>query len=555
MSNSNNVKKGLLRAPHRSLLYALGLEQEDLNKPFIGIASSYNETIPGHKHLKGVVEAIKEGIYKNGGIPFEFNTIGICDGIAMNHEGMSYSLTSRQLICDSVVVQAKGFCFDGIVFVPNCDKVVPGMLMAAAKLNLPSIFMSGGPMLAGQVDNQKTSLTTVFEAVGKFERNEIDEKKLEEYELNSCPTCGSCSGMYTANTMNCLCEALGVSLAGNGSIPAVYSKRTRLYKQAGKQIMKLVNDDIKFLDIVKRESFLNAIACDMAMTGSTNTVLHLLAIASYANIDLTLDDFDNISNNVGQLTKLSPASDYSIEDFENAGGMMALLNELSNLKGVLYDTKTVTSSSLFEYIKDYPIKDRNIITSFDKPINQTSGLTILKGNIATKGAIIKTGALEDDNPYFKGKAIVFENEKECVDFLMEKTIDTNNKYVLIIRNMGIKGGYGMPEMLTPTSLIKGMNLGKQVALITDGRFSGGSNGLVIGHVCPEASEMGLISVIENDNLIEIDLLKKEINLLLDNSLIEKRLANVKTKIKENNDYLDIYTKLASNASYGGGVNE
>ena len=555
MKNSNKITKGVLRAPHRSLLYALGLEIEDLDKPFIGIANSYNETIPGHRHLRGVVEAIKEGIYKSGGIPFEFNTIGICDGIAMNHEGMSYSLASRQLICDSVVVQAKGFPFDGIVFVPNCDKVVPGMLMAAAKLNLPSIFISGGPMLAGKVNNEKTSLTTVFEAVGKYERNEITDEQLSDYEQNACPTCGSCSGMYTANTMNCLCEALGIALPGNGSIPAVYSKRTRLYKKAGQTIMNLVNDNLRFLDIVTKESFMNAIACDMAMTGSTNTILHLLAVANYADIDLNLNDFESIAKKVPQLCKLSPASDLSIEDFDNAGGMMALMNELAKNDNTIFDAKTVINPSLCKQIKPYNIMDTSIITSLDSPISKVSGLTILKGNIAMEGAVLKTGAIEKDQEYFKGKAIVFENEQNCVDFLIKDKIAEDEKYVLVIRNMGIKGGYGMPEMLTPTSLIKGLNLGKTVALITDGRFSGGSNGLVIGHVCPEASENGTIGIINNDDIIEIDLTKNEINLLIDELEIKDRLTKKQKEIKKSHNYLDVYTSLASNASYGGGVKE
>lgn len=554
MNNSKQIKEGNIRAPHRSLLYALGLETEDFDKPFIGIANSFNETIPGHKHLRQVVEDIKEGIYKNGGIPFEFNTIGICDGIAMNHEGMSYSFTSRQLICDSIVVQAKGFPFDGIVFVPNCDKVVPGMMMAAAKLNLPSIFMSGGPMLAGKVDKQKTSLTTVFEAVGQHEQGHIDDDKLKEYEMNSCPTCGSCSGMYTANTMNCLAEALGIALPGNGTVPAVYSKRVRMYKHAGRVINDLIKTDTKFLDIVTKDSFENAIACDMAMAGSTNTVLHLLAIAKYANIDITLDDFDHMSNKVSQLTKLSPASELAIEDFDEAGGMYALMNELNNNHNIK-DTKTIISDSLVNSIKDYPILDEDIIKSNANPISETSGLTVLKGNIASEGSILKTGAIDADQMYFKGKALVFENEDNCVDYLMNNDFSSIENTVLIIRNMGVKGGYGMPEMLTPTSLIKGLGIGKKVALITDGRFSGGSNGLVIGHVTPEASENGVIGIIENDDIIEIDINNKTINLNVDDNTITDRFKKYESNIKQSHTYLDVFTKLATNASNGGCIEE
>lgn len=552
MKNSDKLVKGSARAPHRSLLYALGLEEEDFDKPFIGIANSYNETIPGHIHLRTVVEAIKEGIYKSGGIPFEFNTIGICDGLAMNHEGMSYSLTSRQLICDSVVVQAKGFAFDGIVFVPNCDKIVPGMLMAAAKLNMPSIFISGGPMLAGSVKDKKLSLTSVFEAVGQFENKLIDEAELKVYEENACPTCGSCSGMYTANTMNCLTEALGLGLPGNGSVPAVYSKRVRMYKQAGRVILDLVKQDKKFLDIVTRKSFENAIACDMAMTGSTNTVLHLLAIAQYANIDITLDDFEKIALKVSQLTKLSPASDLHIEDFDAAGGMYALMNELRKA-GWLQDVKTIISHSLFEDISKYEVLDENVIAKACDPINKTSGLTVLKGNLATEGAIIKTGAIDEKQMYFEGYAKVFENEASCVAFLMNHKIDTAQKMVMIIRNMGIKGGYGMPEMLTPTSLIKGMNLGYDVALVTDGRFSGGSNGLVIGHVTPEACESGVIGIVKDGDLIKIDINNKRLDLVVSEYEITNRLKNYKVNIKKSDDYLDVYTDLASNASKGGGI--
>ena len=554
MKRSDKITKGILRAPHRSLLYALGLEKEDFEKPFVGIANSYNETVPGHKHLRSVVEAIKEGIYKNGGIPFEFNTIAICDGIAMNHEGMSYSLASRQVICDSIVLQATGFPFDGIVFVPNCDKVVPGMLMAAAKLNLPSVFVSGGPMLAGQVDNEKTSLTSVFEAVGQYEQKQISKEKLEEYEQAACPTCGSCSGMYTANTMNCLCEALGVALPGNGSIPAVYAKRERLYKQAGKVVIDLIEKDNKFLDIVKRENFLNAVTCDMAMAGSTNTVLHLLAIAKYANVVLSLDDFDKTSKQVPQLTKLSPASSLAIEDFDKAGGMMALMNELAK-HNLINDTKSIINESIIEQAKPHEISDEQVIARVAKPINQTSGLTILKGNIASEGAIVKTGAIDASQYYFEGKAIVFEDEESCVDYLMDKTTTITENKVIIIRNMGIKGGYGMPEMLTPTSLIKGLNIGDKVALITDGRFSGGSNGLVIGHVCPEASENGVIGLIENDDVITIDIRNNKLEVELSNEEIKQRQANKEAQIKISHNYLDVYTAQASNAAKGGGVNQ
>lgn len=553
MKHSDKLTKKTIRAPHRSLLYAIGLEEEDFDKPFIGIANSYNETIPGHVHLRRYVEYLKEGIYKNGGIPFEFNTIGICDGLAMNHEGMSYSLTSRQLICDSIVTQVKGFAFDGIVFVPNCDKVTPGMMMAAAKLDLPSVFISGGPMLAGKVDHKNASLTTLFEAVGSYEKGQIDDEKLKEYEQNACPTCGSCSGMYTANTMNCLCEVLGIAQIGNGSVPAVYSKRIRMFKQAGKVVMDLVKEDKKFSDIVTRDNFLNAIACDMAMTGSTNTILHLLAIAKYTGVELSLNDFDTLSNEIPQLTKLSPASDQSIEDFENAGGMMALINELARHNKII-DTPTIISTSLINQAKAHKIIDENVIKTFEQAYANNGGLSVLYGNIAQEGAIVKNGAVDQDQMYHQGSARVFENEAECVEYLQTNEFDDKN-LVLVIRNMGIKGGYGMPEMLTPTSLIKGLNISNQVALITDGRFSGGSNGLVIGHVSPEASEGGLIALIKDDDVIEIDLINKKIDLMVADEVISQRAQDYQQKIKVSHDYLDIYTKLADNASKGGAVQQ
>ncbi|MEG0283306.1 MAG: dihydroxy-acid dehydratase [Erysipelotrichales bacterium] len=554
MKESDKLVKGSLRAPHRSLLYALGLESDDFNKPFIGIVNSFNETVPGHTHLRQVVEHIKEGIYKNGGIPFEFNTIAICDGLAMNHEGMSYSLASRQLICDSVVVQAKGFAFDGLVFVPNCDKVVPGMMMAAAKLNLPSIFMSGGPMLAGKLDDEKLSLTSVFEAVGAYQNEELSAKVLEEIETSACPTCGSCSGMYTANTMNCLSEALGIALPGNGSVPAIMSKRIRMYKKSGKVILYLVKNNTKFLDIVTKKSMENAIVCDLAMAGSTNTILHLLGLAKYANIDLSLEDFERLSNKTYQLTKLSPASNIPIEDFDSAGGMYSLMNEL-NKENLIHDTKTILSSSLLESIKDHEINNYEIIHPINNPVSKTSGLSILRGNLAEHGAVIKTGAISKSQMYFKGYAQVFENEQSCVNYLQQNNFNNKDNIVIVIRNMGIKGGYGMPEMLSPTSLIKGMNIGDKVALITDGRFSGGSNGLVIGHISPEASENGLINFIENNDLIEIDIAQRSLNLVISQNDLESRMTCNKKKIKQNNDYLDIYTRLAINSSEGGCIEE
>ncbi|WP_423363295.1 dihydroxy-acid dehydratase [Mycoplasma sp. P36-A1] len=548
---SDKVKKGILRAPHRSLLYALGLEKEDLDKPFIGIVNSYNETVPGHKHLRSVVENIKEGIYKNGGIPFEFNTIAICDGLAMNHEGMSYSFVSRNLICDSIIVQSKGFPFDGLVFVPNCDKVVPGMLMAAAQLNLPSIFVSGGPMLSKKMNGTNKTLTSVFEATGAYQNGDLSSEQLEEIEKMACPTCGSCSGMYTANTMNCLCEVLGIALAGNGTIPAVYSERNRLYKKVGRLSVDLVNNDVKFRDIVKKENYENAIVADMAMSGSTNTILHLLAVAKSSDIQLTLTDFSNKSKMTPQLVKLSPASDYTIQDFDEAGGMMALLKELGS--SYLKDTKTLTSDSLFKQIAEYTNKNKEVIHSVKDAYFKAGGLSILKGNLASQGAVVKSGAVKDKMRNFTGKALVFENEQQCVNYLEEFRIQEDNENrVLVIRNMGIKSGNGIPEMLTPTSLIKGKKMSEFTALVTDGRFSGGSNGLVVGHVSPEAAEDGLIAYVENDDLITINIDEEKLTLNVEDKIIKKRKANI--KFNKTNDYLEYFSDNALNSSKGGVYN-
>ncbi len=542
--NSNDIKQGINRAPHRSLLKSLGLIDEEMKKPFIGIAGSFNETIPGHKHMRALIDDIKAGIRMAGGVPFEFDVIGVCDGIAMNHEGMSYSLVSRQNICDSIVIQSKGFKFDGMVFLPNCDKVVPGMLMAAAKLNLPSIFVSGGPMLKGKIDGGYIGLSDMFEAVGKRLSNVIDDEKLLEYEDKCCPTCGSCSGMYTANTMNCLTEVLGISLPYCGTTPAVYSKRNRIAKESGVQILKLVEKDIKFRDIVTENALRNAISCDMAMGGSSNSVLHLLALANYLDFDFTIDTFDEISKNCKQLVKLSPASQYFIEDFDEAGGLQTLIKELSD-NGKILSSQTVNLIDIVDRAKVFSLKlDNNIIRKFDNAYLDNGGLMVLKGNIATEGAVVKVGAIKTQVEKFEGLAKVFNREDDAVEYLSKA--DIKEKMVVVIRNVGPKSGMGMPEMLSPTSIIKGRGLDDMVALFTDGRFSGASNGMVIGHVCPEASQGGAIAKIQDGDKIEINFKKQELNVL--DVDLDKRDSDI--IFNKTDDFLSLYSKMCENASQG-----
>ncbi len=541
---SDIIKKGINRAPHRALLKSLGLIDEELNKPFIGIAGSFNETIPGHKHMRTLLDEIKAGIRLAGGIPFEFDVIGVCDGIAMNHEGMSYSLVSRQNICDSIILQSKGFVFDGMVFLPNCDKIVPGMLLAASKINIPSIFVSGGPMLKGNIDGQDVGLTDIFEAVGKRVDNIIDDDKLFEYEESCCPTCGSCAGMYTANTMNCLCEAMGITLPYSGTTPAVYSKRSRLAKETGMQILKLVEENIKFKDIVNENSIRNAISCDMAMGGSSNSILHILALSKYLGFDFTLDTFDEIAKSTKQIVKLSPANKYFIEDFDKKGGIQTLINEL-NKQGLILDANTVNLCDVKTRAEIISKKiDNDIIRNFENPYLDNGGLMVLRGNVAPEGAVVKIGAIKTLVDEFSGVARVFDSEQDAMAFLSNEKIVDNT--VIVIRNVGPKSGMGMPEMLSPTSIIKGRGLDDIVALITDGRFSGGSNGMVIGHVCPEACENGPIAYIKNGDEINIDFKKQEININGFNT--ENRESSI--MFNKTEDYLSLYSKICENASNG-----
>lgn len=544
---SENLTKGVTRTPHRSLLKALGLTDEELKKPLIGIANSYNEVIPGHMHLKQLVQAVKDGIRNAGGIPMEFNTIGVCDGLAMNHEGMKYSLVSRNLIADSVEIMGMSTPFDAMVFIPNCDKVVPGMLIAAARLNIPSIFVSGGPMLAG-THRGRISLSSTFEAVGSFTSQKIDEEELKEIENRSCPTCGSCSGMFTANTMNCLTEGLGMALPGNGTVPAVYSERIRLAKSSGEQIMKLLEKDLKPLDILTRESFENAVALDMALGGSSNTALHLTAIAHEAGVGLTLEDFDRISNKTKQVCKLAPASDYHIEDLYNAGGVSGVLKRLAENNLLHLDTPTVALKTQGEIMDRAVIYDENVIKPWDRPAYNTGGIAVLKGNLAPDGCIVKAGAVAENMLKLEGKAKVFDSEEECVKSILNKEIEKGD--VLVIRYEGPKGGPGMREMLTPTSLLGGMGLDKDVALITDGRFSGATRGASIGHISPEAASGGNIALVENGDRILIDIPNRKIELLVDDKELELRREKLPKFQSKAKGYLKKYALNVSSADRG-----
>jgi dihydroxy-acid dehydratase len=499
---SESIKKGVEKAPHRSLLYALGLTYEEIKRPIIGVANSKNEIIPGHIHLDKIAEAVKAGIRMAGGTPIEFSTIGVCDGIAMNHKGMKYSLGSRELIADSIEIMATAHGFDGLVLIPNCDKIVPGMLMAAARLNIPAIVVSGGPMLAGKCNGDVCDLSSVFEAVGAHKIGKISDEDLYKIELNACPTCGSCSGMFTANTMNCLTEALGMGLPGNGTIPAVYSERIRLAKQAGMKIMELVERGIKPSDILTKEAFINAFSLDMALGGSTNTILHLKAIAHEAGVEISLDEI-----------------------------------------------LTVTGKTLGENIKDAKILNHDVIRPIDNPYSSTGGLVIMYGNIAKEGAVVKASAVAEEMLRHEGPAKVFDSEEEAIKAIYGGKIQKGD--VVVIRYEGPKGGPGMREMLSPTSALAGMGLDKDVALITDGRFSGATRGASIGHVSPEAMEGGEIAILQDGDIIEIDIPARKINVKLSEEEIKERLKKwVRPEPKIKTGYMARYAKQVTSASKG-----
>jgi len=545
---SDKVKKGFEKAPHRSLLKASGLTNEEMDRPLIGVVNSFNEIVPGHIHLNSIVEAVKKGVIMEGGTPLEFPAIAVCDGIAMNHEGMKYSLVSRELIADSIEIMTRAHGLDGLVMVPNCDKVVPGMMMAAARLDIPTIIVSGGPMLAGKINGQKIDLSTMFEAVGAVSAGTMTEEELEEYEDNACPSCGSCSGMFTANSMNCMTEALGMSLPGNGTVPAVYSERIRLAKYSGMKVMELVRENVTPSKILTDKAFENALAVDMALGCSTNTVLHLFAIAYEANVEMSLEKINEVSKKVPNLCRLRPAGPYHIEDLNDAGGIMAVMNELSKKDLLHLDTQNVSNKPLGEIINKFKVLDNKVIASIDKPYSETGGIAVLKGNLAPDGAVVKRSAVADEMLKHKGPARVFDGEEACVEAIMKG--DIKKGQVLVIRYEGPKGGPGMREMLTPTSALAGMGMDKDVALITDGRFSGATRGASIGHVSPEAALGGPIAYVEDNDEIEIDMINGVLNVSIDEEVLKNRMENWVPKKSEVKGYLAKYEKMVTSASTG-----
>ncbi|WP_409301248.1 dihydroxy-acid dehydratase [Peribacillus sp. SCS-155] len=553
MRRSDMIKIGVDRAPHRSLLYATGkVKAKDLEKPFIGICNSYIDIIPGHVHLREFADVVKEAIIEAGGVPFEFNTIGVDDGIAMGHIGMRYSLPSRELIADSAETVINAHWFDGVFYIPNCDKITPGMLMAAVRTNVPSVFVSGGPMEAGTSSSGKQlSLSSVFEGVGAYKSGKMTEEEFKDIENNACPTCGSCSGMFTANSMNCLMEMLGVALPGNGSIVATSEKRKELIYEAAKHLVRMIEEDIKPRDIITKEAIDDAFALDMAMGGSTNTVLHTLAIANEAEIEYNLEEINKIAERVPYLAKIMPASDFSMDDINKAGGVSAIINELTKIPNAIHpDRMTITGKTMGELVKGHEITNENVIRTKDNPYSPVGGLSILYGNIAPEGAVIKVGAVDPSIKEFEGEAIVFDSQEEAQEAIDNGAVKEG--HVVVIRYEGPKGGPGMPEMLAPTSSIVGRGLGSTVALLTDGRFSGASRGISIGHISPEAAEGGPIALIENGDIIVIDLPNRTMNVKLSDEVLEERRKSLKPfepKIKHG--WLGRYSKLVTNASKGG----
>ncbi|SMC87294.1 dihydroxyacid dehydratase [Desulfocicer vacuolatum DSM 3385] len=549
---SDIAKKGIARAPHRSLMKAVGFTDEEIKRPLVGIANSANELIPGHMHLDTIVEAVKAGIRMAGGTPMEFSTIGVCDGIAMNHAGMHYSLASRELIADSIEVSATAHPFDAIVMVPNCDKIVPGMLMAAARLNIPAICVSGGPMLPGKHPhdhNKKIDLISVFEAVGAVSADKMAEEELTLIEDAACPTCGSCAGMFTANSMNCLTEAIGMGLPGNGTIPGPMSERIRLAKQAGMAVMELYQQDIKPLDILTEKAFKNSLAVDMALGCSTNTVLHLKAIAHEAGLNIELDLINEISKITPHLCSLSPGGKDHIVDLYNAGGIGAVMKILLEQGLVQGDCITATGKSLADNLKGVTVKDKNIIRPFDDPYHKEGGLAVLFGNIAPEGCVVKQSAVKQEMLTHQGPARVFDSEEAGTEAILSNSINKGD--VIVIRYEGPAGGPGMREMLTPTSAIAGMGLDGDVALITDGRFSGGSKGASIGHISPEAMQGGTLAAVMENDQIKIDIPGKSIELLVSEEEINHRLSQWKKpepKIKKG--YMARYARQVSSAGNG-----
>ncbi|HBH0024622.1 TPA: dihydroxy-acid dehydratase [Clostridioides difficile] len=545
----SDIKKGIEGVPKRALMYGMGLTKEEIERPLIGIVNAQNEVIPGHLHLDEIAEAAKNGVRMSGGLPLEFPAIGVCDGIAMGHVGMNYSLASRELIADSIEAMAMAHGFDALVLIPNCDKIVPGMLMAAARLNIPSIVVSGGPMLPGKKNGKVYDFNSAMEGVGACKDGTVSEEELEALAMNSCPGCGSCSGLFTANSMNCLTEALGMGIPYNGTAASHSGERKRIAKYAGMYVMELLKNDIKPRDILTIDAFKNAIAVDMAMAGSTNTVLHLPAIAYESGIELNLNFFDEISEKTPCLTKLSPSGKHHIEDLHMAGGIPAIMNELSKINGINLDCKTVTGKTIGENIRNCEIENEEVIHTLKNPYSNQGGLAILKGNLALNGAVVKKSAVAEEMLVHEGPARVFNSEEEAVNAIFGKKINKGD--VIVIRYEGPKGGPGMKEMLSPTSAVAGMGLDKHVALLTDGRFSGATRGASIGHISPEAMEGGLIGLVEEGDIISINIPDKKLELKVDEVEIENRKLKFKPlepKIKHG--YLSRYAKLVTSANTG-----
>ncbi len=553
---SHKMTKGLEKAPHRSLMHALGMTREEISRPLIGVVNSANEIVPGHINLDKISAAVKAGIRSAGGNPVEFSTIAVCDGLAMNHQGMSFSLPSRELIADSVEIMACAHPFDALVLIPNCDKVVPGMLMAMLRINIPALIVSGGPMLAGEFKGEPVDLISVFEGVGKVKSGKMTEEELAELEENACPGCGSCSGMFTANSMNCLSEAIGLALPGNGTIPAVSSARIRLAKTAGMKVMELLEKNIRPRDIITTKSIANAVAVDMALGCSTNTVLHLPAIFAEAELDLSLEIFDVMSRKTPNLCRLSPAGPHHLQDLHRAGGVSAIASELSRKNIFDLNALTVTGNSWGENLKEINarVRDYHVIRPIDDPYSAHGGIAILKGNLAPSGAVVKQSAVALEMMSRNGPARVFEGEEEAVEAILAGRINKGD--IVVIRNEGPKGGPGMREMLTPTSTIAGMGLDKHVALITDGRFSGGTRGAAIGHVSPEAAEGGMIALVREGDEIQIDIFNGLLNLNVPQAELEKRQKDLKPFQKEiKSSFLRRYSRQAGSAATGAAYTE
>lgn len=549
---SDRVKNGCEKAPHRSLWKALGYIDEELERPLVGIVNAQNEVIPGHMHLDTIAKAVKEGVRMAGGTPVEFPSIGVCDGIVMGHKGMHYSLASRELIADSIESMAVAHGFDALVMIPNCDKIVPGMLMAALRVNIPTVVVSGGPMLAGRVGGQRVSLSNMFEAVGAAKAGTMDDAQLREYEECACPSCGSCSGMFTANSMNCLCEAIGIALPGNGTIPAVYSERIRLAKYAGLAVMEMVKRDIKPRDICTWEAFENALTMDMALGCSTNSMLHLPAIAHEAGITITMDIADEISARTPNLCKLSPAGPSFIEDLYRAGGIPAVMKELAKKDLLHLNQITVTGKTVGENIEPAVNKDPNVIRPIENPYSPYGGIAVLKGNLAPDGCVVKKSAVAPEMLVHSGPARVFDSEEAVIEAIYDQKIQKGD--VVVIRYEGPKGGPGMREMLNPTSAIMGMGLGNSVALITDGRFSGATRGACVGHVSPEAASGGPIGVVEEGDIISINIPENKIELKVDEAVLNERMKSFVPKKKELSGYLKRYAALVSSGASGAILN-